>query len=93
MKPTKASLVGFTYSLARELGRLGITVNAIAPGFMQTEMTSSMNEVDRERVTRRSALGRLATPEDIAESVLYLMGDAGRNITGQVLTVDAGSTA
>jgi 3-oxoacyl-[acyl-carrier protein] reductase len=90
---TKASMVGFTRSLARELGRLGITVNAIAPGFMQTEMTGSMSEGDRERVTRRSALGRLATPEDIAESVLYLLGDSGRNVTGQVLTVDAGSTA
>jgi 3-oxoacyl-[acyl-carrier protein] reductase len=90
---TKASLVGFTYSLARELGRLGITVNAIAPGFMQTEMTRTMDEGDRERVARRSALGRLATPEDVAESVLYLLGDAGRNVTGSVLTVDAGSTA
>ena len=90
---TKASLVGFTYSLARELGRLGITVNAVAPGFMQTEMTRAASEEDRERVARRSALGRLVTPEDVAESVLYLMGDAGRNVTGQVLTVDAGSTA
>jgi len=90
---TKASLLGFTRSLAREFGRIGITVNAIAPGFMQTEMTRAMSEADRERVTRRSALNRLVTPEDVAESVLYLMGEAGRNVTGSVLTVDAGSTA
>ena len=90
---TKASLIGLTHSLARELGRLGITVNAIAPGFMTTEMTAGMSEADRERVVRRSALGRLATPQDVAQSVLYLMGDAGRNVTGAVLTVDAGGTA
>jgi 3-oxoacyl-[acyl-carrier protein] reductase len=90
---TKASLVGFTYSLARELGPLGITVNAVAPGFMETEMTHSTNEADRVRVARRSALKRLVTPDDVAESVLYLLSGAGRNITGSVLTVDAGSTA
>jgi 3-oxoacyl-[acyl-carrier protein] reductase len=90
---TKASLLGFTRSLARELGALGITVNAVAPGFMLTEMTRSMGEADRARVARRSALKRLVTPEDVAESVLYLLSDAGRNVTGSVLTVDAGSTA
>jgi 3-oxoacyl-[acyl-carrier protein] reductase len=90
---TKASLLGFTRSLARELGRLEITVNAVAPGFMQTEMTQTMSEADRERVARRSALQRLAAPEDVAQCVLYLLSDAGRNVTGSVLTVDAGATA
>jgi 3-oxoacyl-[acyl-carrier protein] reductase len=90
---TKSSMVGFTRSLARELGRLGITVNAVAPGFMSTEMTASMSDTDSERVVRRSALGRLAVPDDVAESVLYLMGESGRNVTGTVLTVDAGGAA
>jgi len=90
---TKASLVGFTRSLAREVGRLGVTVNAVAPGFMDTEMTRAMDEEDRERVRRRSALRRLPTPEDVAEAVLYLLSDAGRNVTGSVLTVDGGATA
>jgi 3-oxoacyl-[acyl-carrier protein] reductase len=90
---TKASLLGFTRSLARELGRLGITVNAVAPGFMQTEMTQAMSEADRERVARRSALQRLVAPDDVAQCVLYLLSDAGRNVTGAVLTVDAGATA
>lgn len=90
---TKASLVGFTRSLARELGRVGVTVNAVAPGFMTTEMTTGLDAEDRERVARRAALQRLVTPEDVAASVLHLMSDAGRNVTGTVLTVDAGATA
>jgi 3-oxoacyl-[acyl-carrier protein] reductase len=90
---TKASLVGFTRSLARELGEVGITVNAVAPGFMETEMTRSLSEAHRERVARRSPLNRLVTPEDVADSILHLLGDAGRNVTGSVLTIDAGSTA
>jgi 3-oxoacyl-[acyl-carrier protein] reductase len=90
---TKASLVGFTRSLARELGRLDITVNAVAPGFMATEMTKTLDDAERERVARRSALQRLVAPEDVAECVHYLMSDAGRNVTGSVLTIDAGATA
>jgi 3-oxoacyl-[acyl-carrier protein] reductase len=68
-------------------------VNAVAPGFMQTEMTHAMSEADRERVARRSALQRLVGPDDVAQCVLYLLSDAGRNVTGAVLTVDAGATA
>jgi 3-oxoacyl-[acyl-carrier protein] reductase len=90
---TKASLIGFTKSLAREVGSLGITVNAVAPGFVDTAMTEGMHDADRERVLRRSPLKRLAEIADIASAVEYLLGDGARNITGTVLTVDAGSTA
>jgi 3-oxoacyl-[acyl-carrier protein] reductase len=90
---TKASLIGFTKSLAREVGPLGITVNAVAPGFVDTAMTEEMDEGDRERVQRRSPLNRLAEIDDVANAVEFLVSDRARNITGTVLTVDAGSTA
>ena len=90
---TKASLIGFTKSLARELGPLDITVNAVAPGFVDTAMTEEMDHADRERVRRRSPLGRLAGIDDIANAVEFLMSDKAGNLTGTVLTVDAGSTA
>jgi 3-oxoacyl-[acyl-carrier protein] reductase len=90
---TKASMIGFTKSLAREVGRLGVTVNAIAPGFIDTEMTASLGEEGREQVKRRSALRRLAEVEDVAAMTDFLMGDGGKNITGAVLTIDAGNTA
>jgi 3-oxoacyl-[acyl-carrier protein] reductase len=90
---TKAAMIGFTKSLARDVGRLGITVNAIAPGFMTTEMTASLNEDDHAKVMRRAALSRLAEVEDVANAVDYLLDEKARNITGTVLTVDAGATA
>jgi len=90
---TKASLVGFTHSLAREVGSLGITVNAIAPGFVATDMTGELAAEDQERIIRRSALKRLVEPIDVARSVEFLLGEAGRYITGTVVTVDAGNTA
>jgi 3-oxoacyl-[acyl-carrier protein] reductase len=90
---TKASLVGFTKSLAREVGKLGITVNAIAPGFVDTDMTRGLDGLDRRRVIARSPLRRLVLPEDIGAMSAFLMGEGGRNITGAVMTVDAGSTA
>jgi 3-oxoacyl-[acyl-carrier protein] reductase len=90
---TKASLVGFTRSLARELGQLGITVNAVAPGFIETAMTDELSGQEREQIARRSALKRMAEAEDVAKSVEFLLGPGGRNITGIVLTVDAGNTA
>jgi 3-oxoacyl-[acyl-carrier protein] reductase len=90
---TKASLIGFTRSLAREVGQLGITVNAIAPGFIATEMTNELTEAQRHQIERRSALKRMADPVDIARSVEFLLGDGGRNITGTTMTIDAGNTA
>jgi 3-oxoacyl-[acyl-carrier protein] reductase len=90
---TKASLVGFTKSLARELGPLGVTVNAVAPGFIDTRMTDGLEGAQRDQIVRRSPLKRLAEISDVAETVAFLMSNAARNITGTVLTVDAGSTA
>jgi 3-oxoacyl-[acyl-carrier protein] reductase len=89
---TKSSLVGFTRALAREVGPLGITVNAIAPGFVATEMTHELSDAQRETIARRSALKRMPEPTDIAQSVEFLLGDGGRNITGTVITIDAGNT-
>jgi 3-oxoacyl-[acyl-carrier protein] reductase len=90
---TKASMIGFTKSLAREVGRLGITVNAVAPGFIGTELTAALNDEQRQQIARRSALQRLPEVRDVAEAVAFLLSDKARNMTGTVLTVDAGSTA
>jgi 3-oxoacyl-[acyl-carrier protein] reductase len=90
---TKASLEGFTRSLAREVGQLGITVNAVAPGFVDTAMTHALTDSEREQITRRSALRRMVEPNDVAGAVEYLLGEHARNITGITLTVDAGNTA
>lgn len=90
---TKSSLLGFTRSLAREVGSLGITVNAVAPGFVNTEMTGELGEQAREKIARRSALRRMPEVEDIANAVEFLLSDKARNITGTTLTVDAGNTA
>ena len=90
---TKAATNGFTRSLAREVGRAGITVNAIAPGFVETELTKSLGDEQKGRIASRSALRRLPEVEDVAGMVEFLLGDGGRNITGTVITVDAGNTA
>ena len=76
-----------------EVGRLGITVNALAPGFIDTEMTRGLDETQRKRIADRSALRRLAEAEDVAAMAAYLIGETGRNISGAVMTVDAGATA
>jgi 3-oxoacyl-[acyl-carrier protein] reductase len=90
---SKAALEGFTRSLAREVGSTGITVNAVAPGFIATDMTHGLDEKHRSQIARRSALQRMATADDIAGTVAFLMSDAAANITGTVMTVDAGNTA
>jgi 3-oxoacyl-[acyl-carrier protein] reductase len=90
---TKASMLGFTRSLAREVGRHGVNVNAVAPSFVETDMTQGMDDQQRGQVARRSALRRLPEVDDIANAVEFLLGEKAKNITGTVLTVDAGSTA
>ena len=90
---TKASLIGFTRSLAREVGQLGINVNAVAPGFIDTDMTQGLGDEERGQIMRRSALRRLADVDDVANAVEFLLDDKTKNVTGTVLTVDAGSTA
>ncbi len=90
---TKAAMIGFTKSLAREVGPMGVNVNAVAPGFVDTDMTSGLKGEQRERIVRRSALRRLAAVDDVANAVEFLLGDKAANITGTVLTVDAGNTA
>jgi 3-oxoacyl-[acyl-carrier protein] reductase len=90
---TKAALIGFSRSLAREAGRMGVNVNCVAPGFVETDMTQGMKDEQREQIERRSALKRLAEVDDVANAVEYLLGDKAKNITGTVLTVDAGATA
>lgn len=90
---TKAALIGFTRSLAREVGKAGITVNAVAPGYIDTDMTSALGVDKLASIRRRSPLGDLAKPIDVAHAVSYLLSDAAANVTGTTLTVDAGSTA
>jgi 3-oxoacyl-[acyl-carrier protein] reductase len=90
---TKASLVGFTRSLAREVGKMNVTVNAVAPGFVDTDMTQGLKEEQREQIIRRSALRRLVETADVANAIEFLLSDGAKNITGTVITVDAGNTA
>lgn len=86
----KAGLIGLTKAAARELGPKGITVNAVAPGMVMTEMAKAIPPEFLRQAVAESALGRLAEPQDIADAVLFLSSDAARSITGQVLQVDAG---
>lgn len=90
---TKAALNGFTRSLSREVGKAGITVNSVAPGYMQTEMTEALQGDKLESIKRRSPLGRLATVDDAAAAVTWLLSHDAASVTGTTLTVDAGSTA
>jgi 3-oxoacyl-[acyl-carrier protein] reductase len=90
---TKASLIGFSRSLAREVGRMGVNVNTVAPGFVDTDMTQGMKDEQRQQIERRSALKRLTEVDDVANAVEFLLSEKAKNITGTVVTVDAGSTA
>ena len=87
---SKAALFGFTKSVAREFGSRGITANAIAPGFIETDMTAALDEKTKAALLERIPLNALGKAEDIAEAALFLAGPGGRYITGQVLTVDGG---
>ena len=86
----KAGIMGFTKSLAREVGPRGITVNAIAPGFIKTDMTDALPEEQKEFLANQIPLGRLGTVEEIAESVLFLAGESGAYITAQTIHVNGG---
>jgi 3-oxoacyl-[acyl-carrier protein] reductase len=90
---SKGAILGFSRSLAREVGRMAVNVNSVAPGFVDTEMTRGLTAEKREKVVRRSALQRLAEVDDVANAVEFLLGDQARSITGTVITVDAGNTA
>jgi 3-oxoacyl-[acyl-carrier protein] reductase len=89
---SKAGLIGFTKAMARELGSRGITVNAVAPGYIDTEMTAKLGEEVKQRMLNNIPLGRLGQPAEIAEAVAFLVGEGARYITGHVLVVDGGLT-
>jgi 3-oxoacyl-[acyl-carrier protein] reductase len=89
---TKAAVVGFTRSLARELGPRNIRVNAMLPGYVETEMTAGMSSANRDQIIRRTPLGRLGQVDDIAAVAEFLMSPASSFITGQAIVVDGGLT-
>jgi 3-oxoacyl-[acyl-carrier protein] reductase len=87
---SKAALIGFTKSIARELASRSITVNALAPGFIETDMTSGLDEEMRKNILKQIPLNMLGQSEDIANAALFLASPSARYVTGQVLTVDGG---
>ncbi len=87
---SKAGIIGFTKSLAKELGARGVTANVVAPGYVETDMTEALGEAAREAMLSGIPLKRAATPEDVAGAVLFLASDAASYITGHVLHVDGG---
>ena len=87
---SKGAIIAFTKALAKELGPNGINVNAVAPGFIQTDMTKNVTEEIRQEIMDNSALGRLGTPEDVAGVVSFLASEKSNFITGQVISVDGG---
>lgn len=89
---SKAGVIGLTRTIARELAARNITVNAVAPGFIATEMSAKLGEETLREIEQRTPLGRLGDPQDVADAVLFLASDAAAFITGQVLVVDGGLT-
>lgn len=87
---SKAGIMGFTKSLAREVGSRGITVNAVAPGFIKTDMTDALPEAQKETLSKQIPMGRLGTVNEIAQAVLFLAGDSGSYITAQTLHINGG---
>jgi len=87
---SKAGIIGFTKSVAKELGRRNITVNSVAPGYITTDMTANLSEEDKQRMFDMIPLGRLGIPEDVAEVAAFLASDSASYITGQVIQVDGG---
>jgi 3-oxoacyl-[acyl-carrier protein] reductase len=86
----KAGVIGFTKSLAREVGVRGVTVNAIAPGFIETDMTDSLPDDQKEALTAQIPMGRLGTADEVAQAVIFLAGDSGSYITAQTIHVNGG---
>jgi 3-oxoacyl-[acyl-carrier protein] reductase len=86
----KAGIVGFTRSVAKEVASRSITANAVAPGFIETDMTAKLSEKQKQDLMSRIPLGYLGTPQDVAEVVAFLASDEARYITGQVITIDGG---
>jgi 3-oxoacyl-[acyl-carrier protein] reductase len=89
---TKAGMIGMTRSLARELGPRGIRVNAIAPGYLETDMSAGLDDTQRQQIVRRTPLGRLGCVEDIVPLLMFLLSPGSAFITGQVFTVDGGAS-
>ena len=87
---SKAGVMGMTMSAAKELGRRGITVNAIAPGFIDTDMTAVMTDDQKAKIAEAISVGRIGKPEDIAKTALFLASDSASYITGQIICVDGG---
>lgn len=90
---TKAALDGFSRSLAKEYGSMGIRVNSVAPGFMDTDMTSDLTDKQKERITRQTPLGRLPNIEDVTSVIKFLLSEEARFVSGQVIVIDGGLTA